>query len=126
MRDGESVSLIPSLFVSLHFVLSLVPEGLELYLCKSIILGVTKLQNERQKKWEAPKQTFWKSRLEQATLSGLSLGTEDQNNKTSFGFSKWTVHIIIIKLKCFETYLAKIRGAFGQAVAGPVGLHVTV
>ena len=45
----------------------------------------------------------------------------------SFGFSKWTVHIIIIiKLKHFETYLAKIRGAFGQAVAGPVGLHATV
>ena len=33
---------------------------------------------------------------------------------------------MIIKLKSFETYLAKIRGAFGQAVAGPVGLHATV
>lgn len=33
---------------------------------------------------------------------------------------------MIIKSKSFETYLAKIRGAFGQAVAGPVGLHATV
>ena len=73
-------------------------------------------------------KTFWKSRLEQANFSGVPLGPEDQNDFKSFGFSKWTVHIIIIiiKLKHFETYLAKIRGAFGQAVAGPVGLHATV
>ena len=75
--------------------------------------------------------------MERANFSGVPLGPEDQNDFKSFGFSKWTVHIIIIiiininininiKLKCFETYLAKIRGAFGQAVAGPVGLHATV
>ena len=33
---------------------------------------------------------------------------------------------MIINLNSFETYLAKIRGAFGQAVTGPVGLHATV